>query len=71
MPGAGDDLQLQKAGKTEVAEVFVINKADLAGADRLEGQIRDTLGADRPIVKTVASHGQGIGELADVLLGTR
>lgn len=68
MPGAGDELQLEKAGITEVAEVFVINKADLPGADRLAAQIRDTLGTARPVVRTVASHGEGIRELADVLL---
>jgi LAO/AO transport system kinase len=68
MPGAGDELQLAKAGITEVAQVFVINKADLPGADRLEAQILDTLGTDRPVVKTVASRGEGIGSLADVLL---
>lgn len=71
MPGAGDELQLLKAGITEVAEIFVINKADLAGADRLEAQIRDALGSDRPVVRTVASHGEGIPELADVLLAHR
>lgn len=68
MPGAGDDLQLEKAGITEVAEVFVINKADLPGADRLERQIVETLGAQRPVVRTIASHGDGIRELADVIL---
>ncbi|HVP09778.1 MAG TPA: methylmalonyl Co-A mutase-associated GTPase MeaB [Phycisphaerae bacterium] len=67
MPGAGDDLQLAKAGITEVADLFVINKADLPGADRLQSQIRDTLGTKRPVVKTVASHGKGIAELADAL----
>ena len=68
MPGAGDDLQLAKAGITEVADVFVINKADLPGADRLQSQIRETLGTRRPVVQTVASHGKGIAELADTLL---
>lgn len=68
MPGAGDDLQLEKAGITEVADVFVINKADLPGAGRLEAQIRETLGSGRPIVQTVASHGQGISDLADAIL---
>lgn len=68
MPGAGDELQLEKAGITEIADVFVINKADLEGADRLASQIRDTIGRNVPIVKTVASRGEGIGELADVLL---
>lgn len=68
MPNAGDDLQLDKAGITEIADVFVINKADLPGADRLEGFIRQTMGSDKPVVRTVASHGEGIDELADVLL---
>ncbi|MEE8169794.1 MAG: GTP-binding protein, partial [Phycisphaerae bacterium] len=70
MPGAGDELQLAKAGITEVADVFVINKADLNGADRLAAQIRDTLGADKTIVKTVASRGEGIDALADALLAS-
>ncbi len=68
MPGAGDDLQLEKAGITEVADIFVINKADLPGADRLEAQIIDTLGSKRPVVKTVASHGDGVAKLVDVIL---
>lgn len=68
MPGAGDELQLEKAGITEVADIFVINKADLPGADRLEAQIKETLGAKRPVVKTVASHGEGVARLVDVIL---
>lgn len=68
MPGAGDELQLEKAGITEVADVFVINKADLPGAEKLEAQIHDTLGPDRPVVLTVASRGEGIEKLADVIL---
>lgn len=69
MPGAGDELQLEKAGIIEVAEVFVINKADLPGAGKLEAQIRETLGSDREIVQTVASHGEGIDKLVDAMLG--
>jgi LAO/AO transport system ATPase len=68
MPGAGDELQLEKAGITEVADVFVINKADLPGADKLQAQIHDTLGPARPVVLTVASRGEGIEHLADVVL---
>lgn len=68
MPGAGDELQLEKAGITEIADVFVINKADLEGADRLAAQIRETIGKDKPIVQTIASRGKGVAELADVLL---
>lgn len=71
MPGAGDDLQLEKAGITEVADIFAINKADLPGADRLEAQVREALGGGRPIVQTVAKPGlkeRGIVELADAIL---
>ena len=68
MPGAGDSLQLEKAGITEVADIFVINKADLAGADKLASEIIETMGTERPIVRTVASHGKGIEELAGVIL---
>lgn len=68
MPGAGDDLQMDKAGITEVANIFVINKADLPGADRLAGHIKEALGASRPVIQTVASHGKGVSELVDALL---
>jgi LAO/AO transport system kinase len=43
-PGAGDDVQTLKAGIMEIAQVFVINKADLPGADKLEREIQMTLG---------------------------
>jgi LAO/AO transport system kinase len=70
VPGLGDDVQALKAGIMEIADVFVINKSDLAGADKLEREIRANLSlASRPdgwlpeIVKTVAQEGQGIDEL--------
>lgn len=70
VPGLGDDVQAIKAGIMEIADVFVINKADHPGAERLETEIRGMLGlVDRydrwtpPIVRTVASEGQGIGDL--------
>ena len=69
VPGMGDDVQAIKAGIMEIADVFVINKADQEGADRLE---RDILALQSlstrpdgwvpPIVRTVATEGQGIGE---------
>ncbi len=68
MPGSGDDLQMDKAGITEVANIFVINKADLPGADRLASHIREALGASRPVIQTVASHGKGVAELVDAVL---
>ncbi|MDX2153605.1 MAG: methylmalonyl Co-A mutase-associated GTPase MeaB [Bryobacteraceae bacterium] len=70
VPGLGDDVQAIKAGLMEIADVFVINKADREGADRLQAEIEASLSlaprADgwRPrIVRTVATDGQGVAEL--------
>lgn len=69
VPGMGDDVQAIKAGIMEIADVFVINKADLAGADKLERELRNYLGlAHRAdgwtpkIVQAVANEGKGIAE---------
>lgn len=69
-PGQGDDIQALKSGLMEVADLFVINKADHDGADRLERDIRSALelaeahaGWAPPIVRTVASDHQGIDQL--------
>jgi LAO/AO transport system kinase len=71
VPGMGDDVQTIKAGIMEIADIFVINKSDRDGADRVEREIRAlqslAVRGDRwtpPIVKTVASEGAGIAELA-------
>ena len=71
VPGMGDDVQSIKAGIMEIADIFVINKSDREGAERVEREIRAlqslAIRADRwtpPIVKTVASEGVGIDELA-------
>jgi LAO/AO transport system kinase len=71
VPGMGDDVQSIKAGIMEIADIFVINKSDRDGAERVEREIRAlqslAIRSDRwtpPIVKTVASEGTGIGELA-------
>ncbi len=66
-PGSGDEVQTMKAGVMEIADVFVINKADLPGADKLAQELHDIAG-ERPILRTVASEGQGI---ADVLAAVR
>jgi LAO/AO transport system kinase len=75
VPGMGDDVQAIKAGMMEIADVFVINKADLPGADKLERELKASLNlAHRPdgwvpkIVPTIASEGQGI---ADALSAAR
>jgi len=69
VPGMGDDVQAIKAGIMEIADVFVINKSDQAGADQLEREIKaiQSLSTRKdgwvpPIVRTVASDGQGIIE---------
>ena len=68
VPGMGDDVQAVKAGIMEIADVFVINKADQAGADRIERELSDS-GWDAPIVRTVATEGTGIPELLEAIEG--
>ncbi len=70
VPGMGDDVQSIKAGIMEIADIFVINKADRDGAERVEREIRALQGLALrhddwvpPIVKTVAANGEGIPEL--------
>jgi LAO/AO transport system kinase len=71
VPGMGDDVQTIKAGIMEIADIFVINKSDREGAERVEREIRALQslatrndGWTPPIVKTVASEGAGVSELA-------
>jgi LAO/AO transport system kinase len=71
-PGLGDEIQALKAGLLEIADLLVVNKADLPGADRT---VRDLLAMPagrgvekkRPVLKTVATTGDGVAELADVI----
>ena len=74
VPGLGDDIQALKAGIMEIADLFVINKADKEGADKLEREIGYILGLSParkewtpPVVKTVASRNEGAGALAERL----
>ncbi|MGA9529759.1 MAG: methylmalonyl Co-A mutase-associated GTPase MeaB [Terriglobales bacterium] len=71
VPGMGDDVQTIKAGIMEIADIFVINKSDREGAERVEREIRAMQSLDLrkdgwtpPIVKTIASDGTGTVELA-------
>jgi LAO/AO transport system kinase len=71
VPGMGDDIQAIKAGIMEIGDVFVINKADRDGVLRTEKELEAMLslatrpdGWEPPIVKTVATEGKGIEELA-------
>ena len=71
VPESGDAVQTMKAGLMEIADVFVVNKADRPGADRLERALRATLALKArrddawtpPIVRTVAVEGTGVDEL--------
>src|SRR6202007_760382 len=71
VPGLGDDIQNMKAGLMEIGDIFVLNKADREGADRLEEQLHAMLslvmprdGWQPPVVRTVATENRGVDELA-------
>jgi LAO/AO transport system kinase len=71
VPGLGDDIQNMKAGLMEIGDIFVLNKSDREGADRLEQELHAMLslvmprdGWHPPVVRTVASEGKGIDVLA-------
>jgi LAO/AO transport system kinase len=70
-PETGDDLQWEKAGLVEVADVIVIHKADLPGAERVEAQVRAAQGLSpapaAPVVRVSARTGNGVEELWEVL----
>jgi LAO/AO transport system kinase len=71
VPGTGDEVQALKAGIMEIADIFVVNKADREGADRLVSAVEGNLALHAyhggewrpPIVKTTATTGQGVKDL--------
>ena len=70
VPGLGDDIQNMKAGLMEIGDIFVLNKADREGADRLEEQLHAMLslvmprdGWHPPVIRTVATENKGIEDL--------
>jgi LAO/AO transport system kinase len=73
VPGTGDDIQSLKAGIMEVADVFVVNKSDRPGAERVEREIvamqglAEQRGWIAPVVKTVALSGEGVAELMAIV----
>jgi GTPase len=72
-PGLGDEIQAVKAGVLEIADVLVVNKADHPLADQTVHQLRDALrlshreGWQVPVLRTVATTGEGLAELADAI----
>jgi LAO/AO transport system kinase len=78
VPGLGDDIQALKAGIMEIADIFVVNKADREGADRLVTELSLMLDLSPartawkpPIIRTVATLGDGIQDLAEKILDHR
>ena len=74
VPGLGDDIQNMKAGLMEIADIFVLNKSDREGADRVEQQLNAMLslvmprdGWHPPVVRTVAAENKGIQVLAETI----
>ena len=72
-PGTGDDVQTMKAGIMEIADLLVVNKADLPNTDALVAALKAHLSMSgqrewaTPVVKVVANRGTGVPELADLL----
>jgi LAO/AO transport system kinase len=75
VPGTGDEVQALKAGIMEIADIFVVNKADREGADRLVGTVEANLALQTfdeaawrpPVLKTVATTGSGVADLVDTI----
>ena len=73
-PFAGDSVQIIKAGILEIADVFVVNKADVPGASKIARELRDLVRQTKsstrwqvPVVQTVGTTGDGIEELVDAI----
>jgi LAO/AO transport system kinase len=66
VPGMGDDVQAIKAGIMEIADIFVINKSDHPGADRVELELHAE-GFACPVIRTVATDAKGIAELVEAV----
>jgi len=71
VPEAGDEVQTMKAGLMEIADIFVVNKADRPGADQFVKNLRLMLAPvfhnrydEVPVIKTVASQNEGVNELS-------
>lgn len=63
VPGQGDEIQAIKSGIMEIADLFVINKSDQAGAEKLYQEIEAEVHGEKAILKTVSTTGQGIAEV--------
>jgi LAO/AO transport system kinase len=77
VPGLGDEVQALKAGIMEIADVFVVNKADREGVERVVAEIESLLSLDPnpeeapAIVRTVATRDEGVEELLEAVRAAR
>jgi len=74
VPESGDSIQAMKAGLMEIADIFVVNKSDRDGAERVSLEIKQSLELNEimlswkpPIIKTVANLGQGVDQVIEYL----
>ncbi|MHB8644289.1 MAG: methylmalonyl Co-A mutase-associated GTPase MeaB [Thermomicrobiales bacterium] len=73
-PNSGDDVQALKAGILEIADIYIVNKADLPGADAMVEDLREAADAadvpdgwHRPVIATTATDGSGVPALVDAI----
>ena len=66
-PGWGDQIQAEKAGIVEIADLFVVNKGDRSGAHEVQTALLSSVGDDARILITTATTGEGVTELVDAL----
>lgn len=78
VPGLGDEIQALKAGIMEIGDIFVVNKADREGADRLAMELNLMLGLNQAagpwkpsVLKTIATTGEGISDLSEKIFEHR
>lgn len=73
VPGMGDDIQIMKAGIMEIADIFIVNKADKQGAERVVAEVNmmlDIIGERSwapPVLTTVAEKGEGVDRVTEVI----
>ena len=76
VPGLGDDIQVNKAGIMEIADIFVVNKADREGVNRVVTEVKMMLdlaysqsgnGWIPPVIRTIAEKGDGVEDLVDAI----
>jgi putative protein kinase ArgK-like GTPase of G3E family len=74
-PETGDELQWEKAGQLEIADIVVVHKADLPGAERTESQLRELLNMPGcrtvPVLRVSSSKGSGLHELWQAIADRR